>query len=81
MKHPKIDASTVNGSIRLILDANVKAHFDLTGSAGGDFENGLTNDQAVKAKYGPSRNLEFSTGTGGDVEISTVSGEVELKKR
>lgn len=78
---PKIDASTVNGSIRLILDANVKAHFDLTGSAGGDFENGLTNDQAVKAKYGPSRNLEFSTGTGGDVEISTVSGEVELKKR
>jgi DUF4097 and DUF4098 domain-containing protein YvlB len=78
---PKIEASTVSGSIKLTLDANVKARFELSGSAGGDIENSLTNDQVVKAKYGPSRDLAFSTGSGGDIEISTVSGEIELKKR
>lgn len=78
---PKIEASTVSGSIRLTLDANVKARFELSGSAGGDIDNGLTDDKVEHAKYGPSRDLEFSTGSGGDVEISTVSGEIELKKR
>jgi DUF4097 and DUF4098 domain-containing protein YvlB len=78
---PKIEASTVGGSIHLTLDANVKARFELSGSAGGDINNRFTDDQVVEAKYGPGRDLEFSTGAGGDVEISTVSGEIELKKR
>ena len=80
-KTPKIEASTVSGGIRLTLDADVKARFEISGSAGGDIDNGLTDDEVVRAKYGPSRDLEFSTGPGGDVEISTVSGEIVLKKR
>lgn len=80
-KTPKIEASTVSGAIRLTLDADVSARFEIEGSAGGDIDNGLTADAVVKAKYGPHRSLEFSTGSGGDVEISTVSGEIELLKR
>ena len=80
-KKPRISASSVSGASRLTLDADVSARFDLEASAGGDIDNGLTADKPNRAKYGPRRHLEFSTGNGdGNVEVSTVSGEIELKK-
>lgn len=80
-KKPRISASSVSGASRLTLDADVSARFDLEASAGGDIENGLTSDKPSRAKYGPRRHLEFRTGNGdGNIEISTVSGEIELKK-
>ncbi len=80
-KKPRISASSVSGASRLVLDADVSARFDLEASAGGDIDNGLTADKATRAKYGPRRHLEFRTGSGeGSVEVSTVSGEIELKK-
>ncbi len=80
-KKPRISASSVSGASRVTLDADVSARFDLEASAGGDIDNGLTADKATRAKYVPRRHLEFRTGSGdGNVEISTVSGEIELKK-
>lgn len=81
-KTPRISASSVSGASRLTLDADVSARFDLEASAGGDIENLLTTDKASRDKYGPRRHLEFRTGNGeGSIEISTVSGEIELKKQ
>ncbi len=80
-KKPKVSASSVSGASRLTLDADVSARFDLEASAGGDIDNGLTGDKPTRDKYGPRRHLEFRTGSGeGNIEISTVSGEIELKK-
>jgi len=81
-KTPKITASSVSGSTKLKLDADVSARVEVEASAGGSISNSLTADKAQKAsKYGPRRTLSFTTGSGeGEVEISTVSGDVELQK-
>lgn len=80
-KKPKVSASSVSGASRLSLDADVSARFELEASAGGDIENGLTADKAKRDKYGPRRQLEFSTGNAaGKIEMSTVSGELEISK-
>lgn len=79
-KTPKISGSSVSGSTRLTLDKDISARFELEASAGGSISNSLTNDKAEKAKYGPSSDLNFTTGSGdGEVEISTVSGDIELR--
>lgn len=78
---PRIGGSSVSGDIELKLETNVSARFDIKASAGGDIDNKLTSDKATKAKYGPARSLQFSTGSGdGSVELSTVSGDIELDK-
>ncbi|MDM7859072.1 DUF4097 family beta strand repeat-containing protein [Alteromonas sp. ASW11-36] len=75
-----VRVSTVGGSVELIFQEGVSAHFDIEGHAGGKFVNRLTDDKTQKAKYGPRRWLEFSTGNGAaEVEVSTVNGRVELR--
>ncbi|MGP9800627.1 DUF4097 family beta strand repeat-containing protein [Rheinheimera sp. NSM] len=79
--NPRVNGSSVSGDIELKLDANVSARFDIKASAGGSIKNKLSNDKANKAKYGPARSLQFTSGSGdGSVELSTVSGDVELDK-
>lgn len=80
-KAPRINASSVSGASVLKLDADVSARFKLVASAGGDIENKITGQKADKAKYGPRRSLEFSTGSGdGSIDMSTVSGELRVEK-
>ncbi|WP_306520233.1 hypothetical protein [Rheinheimera sp.] len=80
-KAPRINASSVSGSSILKLDADVSARFKLVASAGGDINNKITEQKADKAKYGPRRSLEFSTGSGdGSIDMSTVSGELRVEK-
>ena len=79
--NPRISGSSVSGDIELKLDSNISARFDIKASAGGSIDNKLSSDNATKAKYGPARSLQFSLGSGdGSVELTTVSGDVELKK-
>ncbi|MBZ9610470.1 DUF4097 family beta strand repeat-containing protein [Rheinheimera maricola] len=78
---PRISGSSVSGDIELKLDTNVNARFDIKASAGGSIDNKLSSDKATKAKYGPARSLQFTLGGGdGSIELSTVSGDVELDK-
>lgn len=77
---PRIEVSTVSGDAKLKLDKGVNAKFNLVANAGGSIKNELTSQKAEKAKYGPRRSLEFSTGKGeGRVEMSTVSGSLKLE--
>lgn len=77
-----VEISTVGGRVELTLQQEVSARFDIEGHAGGRFINKLTDDKMQKAKYGPRRWLEFSTGNGSaNVEISTVHGRIELGRR
>lgn len=77
-----VRASSVGGSIDLRFQPDVSARFDIEGHAGGRISNNLTNDKVQKAKYGPSRWLEFSMNGGeAKVDVSTVSGRVRLDKR
>jgi len=74
-----IEISTVGGSVDLMFQKGVSARFEIVGHAGGRFINNLTNDKMQKAKYGPRRWLEFTTGNGSaTVDVSTVNGRVEL---
>jgi DUF4097 and DUF4098 domain-containing protein YvlB len=78
---PRISGSTVSGDIELRLESNINARVDIKASAGGDISNQLTSDKASKAKYGPARSLQFTLGNGdGSIDLTTVSGDIELKK-
>lgn len=77
---PRVEASTVSGNAKLKLDKGINAKFNLVANAGGSIKNELTSQKAEKAKYGPRRSLEFSTGKGeGSVEMNTVSGSLKLE--
>ncbi|MFT5674851.1 MAG: DUF4097 and DUF4098 domain-containing protein YvlB [Paraglaciecola sp.] len=74
-----VRASTVGGSVALYFQDDVSARFDIRGHAGGTIVNKLSEHKMQKAKYGPSRWLEFSLNEGnGKVNVSTVSGRVRL---
>lgn len=80
-KTPRISTNSVSGASTLKLDADVSARFKMVASAGGDINNKITDQKADKAKYGPRRSLEFSTGQGeGSIDMSTVSGEMTVEK-
>ena len=81
-KNGVIDASSVGGVIRLYLQSDVSARFDIEGHAGGKITNNLSEDKIQKAKYGPNRWLKFSlNGGSAKVNVSTVSGRVKLNKK
>jgi DUF4097 and DUF4098 domain-containing protein YvlB len=78
----ELEASSVGGSIRLYLQSDVSARFDIEGHAGGSITNNLSADKMQKAKYGPNRWLKFSVNGGSaKVNVSTVSGRVKLDKK
>ncbi|RJE77850.1 hypothetical protein BGP78_07010 [Pseudoalteromonas sp. MSK9-3] len=76
-----INMDTVSGDVQLFLPRDVSARFDIDAHSGGNIFNDLSEHKAKKAKYGPSRELEFILNGGqADVEIDTVSGRIEIKK-
>jgi DUF4097 and DUF4098 domain-containing protein YvlB len=74
-----VKASSVSGSVQLKLPEDTSADFKLRSNAGGRITNKLTNDQVIKAKYGPSSKLNFALGSAqSSVQVSTVSGNIKL---
>lgn len=81
-KQGYVKASSVGGSIELYFQKDVSARFDLQGHAGGRIVNKLSDDKVQKAKYGPSRWLEFThNGGSGQVKVSTVSGTIKVDSK
>lgn len=77
---PRITGSSVSGEIELRLDNNIDARFNLRTSVGSRIDNGITNDEADRPRFGPGRSLQFTTGQGnGSVELTTVSGAIEVR--
>ncbi|HDZ07946.1 DUF4097 family beta strand repeat-containing protein [Pseudohongiella sp.] len=77
---PRISGSTVSGEITLSLPADVDARFSLESHVGGNLVNNITDDEVVRSRFGPGRNLDFSTGQGaGHVDLSSVTGRLELR--
>jgi DUF4097 and DUF4098 domain-containing protein YvlB len=81
-KQGEVRATSVGGDVTLLFQKDVSARFDLKGHAGGRIINRLSDDKEQKAKYGPSRWLEFShNGGNGRVNVSTVSGRIKIDKK
>lgn len=76
---PRIRGGSVSGEIELSVDDSIEARFNLQTNVGSRIGNELTSDEARRPQFGPGRNLRFSTGQGGgSVDISTVSGAINL---
>ncbi|MCC2607908.1 DUF4097 family beta strand repeat-containing protein [Planctobacterium marinum] len=79
LERGEIEGSSVSGGITLELQKDVSATFDITGHAGGNIVNRISDDRMQKAKYGPGRWLEFAVKGGkAKVDLSTVSGRIVL---
>lgn len=75
----EIQAESVSGSISLLLPPEISAEFEVNAHAGGKILNNYSTHKVSKAKYGPSRSLEFTLGQGdGEIEIDTISGRIML---
>lgn len=78
---PRVRGSSVSGEISLGLDAGVDARFNLQSNVGRRIENELSDDEPQRPQFGPGRSLRFMTGEGsGTVDITTVSGEIRLRR-
>jgi DUF4097 and DUF4098 domain-containing protein YvlB len=77
----RLDANSVSGAVTLVLPASVSAEFSVT-SFSGQIHNELGPEAKSSSRFLPSKELKFSTGTGGArVSVETVSGSVSLKKK
>ena len=77
-----LSVSNVNGQIELLFDKNISAEFEIDSFVGGSIVNKLSEDKALKKKFGPGRNLSFSLRDGsGQVEVNTVGGKIKLGHR
>jgi len=75
----RLKMSSVSGDIDMHFTNEVQASFRLKSNASGDLVNKLTEDEVIKAKYGPSSKLYFETGNGNAaVKGSTVSGRIKI---
>ena len=82
IKGAQISYESVSGDADFYFPENVSARFEIQAHANGKIINTLSNDKVKRAKYGPSSELEFSINGGdGDIEIDTISGRIELRKK
>jgi DUF4097 and DUF4098 domain-containing protein YvlB len=79
----RVDISSVHGRINLAVPASSSARFKLNTQVNGRINNQLTADTAEREKrYVNSSELSFTLGDGNaDVDISTVSGNITLRKQ
>ncbi len=81
----QVSMSSVSGDMTLFFNERPSAHFNINTHVGGDITNLLTDDRPKSAKYGPSSTLHFDMAPkskrGGDVNISTVNGDIILKEK
>lgn len=76
-----LDAQSVSGAVELVLPASVSADFNVT-SFSGEVDNELGPPAKKTSKWTSQVELEFTTGKGGaTVNVETLSGGVELRKR
>lgn len=82
LKGAQVTYESVSGDADFYFPANVSARFEIEAHANGKIVNELSNDKVKKAKYGPSSDLEFTVNGGdADIEIDTISGRIELRKK
>jgi DUF4097 and DUF4098 domain-containing protein YvlB len=79
----QIDISSVGGSIDLTVPSSTSARFTVNTQVGGSISNGLSDDEPESGnRYVPSRELNFVLNNGnGGVDISTVTGDVDLRSK
>lgn len=78
-----VEISTVHGRINLTVPQSTSARFRVDTEVNGRINNQLSDDEPEREnRYVNSSNLNFSlNGGAADVEISTVSGNVTLRKK
>jgi hypothetical protein len=76
-----VKGSTTSGDIRLAIDRAASTVVEMKTTAGGGIRNTLTNDKPNRSISG-AESLDLTLGGGqGGVELTTVSGRVELAPR
>lgn len=76
-----LDVETMNGTITLVIDANLVASFDLS-TFSGSIENQIGPEPRRTSKYTPGKELYFNTGTGGpSITLESFSGKIKLMTR
>lgn len=77
----RLDAETVSGDLNFTFNnKNLDADFEVDTGPGGDIDNALSNSKAEKSFIG-SEKIRFKLGSGSaNIDISTMSGSVSLKK-
>jgi DUF4097 and DUF4098 domain-containing protein YvlB len=79
----QIDISSVGGSIDLVVPASTSARFTINTQVGGSISNELSDDEPERGnRYVPSKELNFVLNNGdGAVDISTVTGDIDLRSK
>jgi hypothetical protein len=76
-----LDIESMNGTITLVIDANLVASFDLN-TFSGSIENQIGPEPRKTSKYTPGKELYFNTGTGGpSITLESFSGKIRLLTR
>lgn len=83
LKGGDVEMSNVSGYTELLVGPDISARFDLNTAVGGDIDNELTDDKPVREnRFVNSSELQFSLNGGhGNVEISSVSGDITIGRK
>lgn len=76
-----LDLQSHSGNVELTLPGNVSADFEVQ-SFSGSIQSDFGGEVERTSRYGPGRQLRFTTGrNGGRVSVQTFSGTVKLQRR
>lgn len=76
-----LDLQSHSGNVELVLPGNVNADFEVQ-SFSGSIQSDFGGQVERTSRYGPGRQLRFTTGrNGGRINIQTFSGTVKLQRR
>jgi DUF4097 and DUF4098 domain-containing protein YvlB len=75
-----LDAESVSGGVEIFVRSGFLADFDIE-TFSGEIENELGVGTIERSEFVPSKELHFSTGSGGRVRVETLSGSVAIRKR
>jgi len=79
----RVEMSNVSGRTELLVNRNISASFDINTAVGGNIDNDLSDDRPVQEnRFINSSELQFSlNGGSGNVEISSVSGDIIIGEK
>jgi len=76
----RLDVESVSGGVEIFIRSGFLADYDIE-TFSGEIENELGGGTIERSQFVPSKELHFSTGSGGRVRVETLSGSVAIRKR
>lgn len=78
-RNGSVNIESFSGTVDFVVPGNTIGDFEASTFSGG-IDNGFNNERPRTERRGPGSELEFSTGNGAEIELSSFSGTIRIRR-